>query len=359
MQKTRGKRDLNLGVQPVIQDVKHVGDEVWLLSENTKMRGDMANLKKMVIPNVGQKLKMAIGNALSNGIYLCYGGVDAINLHFSNVPIHTPFVELVALIKPGSQPNFELCMSLAVRDILLKHMNETLTNIAGDETCVITRKILSDWKAEGGFKGDYFTLRMVSATRCIVDFNHDVTLSTSKKQPFLEIRYLPDLKVTPFEKDGVYFLPFGNVVNDINVGVQSNPGPDWKYRSESLNECMSRTGTSLSYHAFQAMARVCFTGVTMKKMTIREAVVSLIDEAVSNAPQNNGGTLSSLKNELYDEINLHNNSAGLEKIVTFENFLRRSRLLGLIPPTTSIIGDIFDNAYNRTTFEEYKKTNLN
>src|SRR5690606_35735480 len=155
MQRTRGKRDLNIGVQPVVQGVKHIGNTVWMLSENPKMRGDMTNLKKMLLPNVKDKVKTATGIALSNGVYLCYGGVDSINMHFSNVPIHTPFVEFVLLQKSEMAPNFELCVSLAIRDCLLKELNEQLTVMAGDESCIITRSILSEWGAEGGLKGDY------------------------------------------------------------------------------------------------------------------------------------------------------------------------------------------------------------
>lgn len=358
MQRTRGKKDLNMGVQPLIQGVKHTQDVICLLSENPKMRGDMTNLKKMLLPNVREKIKIATSVALSNGCYLCYAGVDSINMHFSNIPIRSPFIEFVLLKKSGSDVNFSLVVSLAIRDVIMKELNDTLIRMAGDDTCTTTASILSSCRAGGGLNGNYFSERMISEFRFIIDFNYDVTTSEPKKQPFIEIRALQDLKVIPFEKDGVYYLPFGSVASDINVGIANESNSDWIFRLESLKECLSRTGTSLTYFAFHSMARICFPGVTMMKMKVREAVASLIDEAILNAPQNRGGILSNLKTELYGEISLYEDQKALSKCVTFENFLKRCRLLGLLPDADSRNGDIIANAYNETTFDEFKKVNL-
>ena len=358
MQRTRNKRDLNVGVQPVVQGVKHVEDLLCVISENSKMRGDMTNLKKMIIPNIRSKIKHSISAALQHGAYLCYGGVDSINLHFAGVPIHTHFTEFVLLNKSGPSTRFDLCITLAITEILLKTMNEFLINMVGDESCVITRAILRDWDAEGGFKGDYFSLRSVSTDRYLIDFQYDISKPEIKRQPFIEIRILKDVKVSPFESDGIYFLPFGTVVNDINVMSANIGGPDWVYRSDCLKECLSRTNTSLSYPAFNAMLRVCFPGVTMKKMGVRESVISLIEEAIYNAPQNRGGTLTALQTELFEEIKKSSDIDYLRSSVTFDNFMRRSRILGFIPEVDPRNGDIINNPYNLTSFEEYKKVNL-
>jgi hypothetical protein len=358
MNRTRNKRDLNVGVQPVVQGVKHTNDQVCVISENSKMRGDMTNLKKMVFPNIRSKVKQSTSMALQHGAYLCYGGVDSINLHFAGIPIHTHFTEFVLLPKSEATTRFDLCVNLAISDILLKAMNEFLISMAGDESCTITRSILSDWDAEGGFKGDYFSLRTVSPDRYLIDFNYNVSKSQHSTQPFVEIRVLREVKVSPFENDGIYFMPFGTVVNDINVMSASLGGPDWLYRSDCLKECLTRTNTSLSYTAFNAMLRVCFPGVTMKKMGLKEAVVALIEEAIFNAPQNRGGALTALKTELLEEISRCAQVQFLKKTVTFENFMHRSRILGFIPEVDMRTGDIIDNPYNVTSFEEYKKVNL-
>jgi hypothetical protein len=354
----RGKRDLNVGAQPVVQGVKHVNNVVCVISENAKMRGDMTNLKKMLLPNVKSKVKQGTSIALQHGVMLCFGGVDSINLHFAGVPIHTHFVEFVLIAKPGAQPRFDLAVSQGVQDIIVKGFNDMLIDMAGDESCVVTRKILSDWKAEGGIGGDYFTLKTVSPDRHLIHFNYNIDASQKESQPFIEVRVLADLKVSPFESDGIYFLPFGSVVRDINVMSASVGGPDWIYRSDCLKECLARTNTSLSYFAFQAMLRICFPGVTMLKMGVKESVVALVTEAVFNAPQNHGGTLTALKTELLREIDLTSNTPKLAETVTFENFVRRARILGLIPEVDMRTGDIITNAYNMTTFEEFKKVNL-
>jgi hypothetical protein len=357
MRRTRNKRELNIGVQPVVQSVKHSTDVECVISENTKMRGDMTNLKKMILPNIRAKVKHATSVALQHDTYLCYGGVDAINMHFAGVPIHTHFVEFVLLNK-SDNTRFDLCITLAINEILVKAMNDFLIVMAGDETCKITREILKDWDAEGGFKGDYFTLQTISPERHFINFNYNISKSEINQQPFIEIRILKDLKVSPFECDGIYFLPFGNVVNDINVSFASVGGPDWVYRSDCLKECLSRTNTSLSYSAFNAMLRVCFPGVTMKKMGVKPAVQSLIEEAIFNAPQNRGGALATLKVELFAEINKYDQREFLLQTVTFDNFIRRSRILGFTPEPDTRTGDIINNPYNITTFEEYKKVNL-
>jgi hypothetical protein len=322
------------------------------------MRGDMTNLKKMLMPNIKSKVKLTVSTALQQGAYLCYSGVDSINMHFAGIPVHTHFVEFVLIPKSGANTRYDLCVSLGIKEVLIKAMNDFLISMATDESCVVTRKILSDLDAEGGYKGDYFALRALSKERYLIDFNYQVSQPQHKIQPFAEIRVLNDFKVSPFESDGIYFVPFGSVVQDINVMSSSVGGPDWNYRLECLKECLSRTNTSLSYFAFQAMLRICFPGVTMIKMGVREGVESLITEAIFNAPQNRGGGLTALKSELLEEINKSNNMAELSKRVTFENFTRRARILGLIPEPDMRTGDIITNAYNITTFEEFKKVNL-
>lgn len=356
--RNRGKRDLNVGAQPVVQGVKHASDVVCIISENAKMRGDMTNLKKMLLPNVKSKVKQATSIALQHNVMLCYGGVDSINLHFAGIPIHTHFVEFVLLPKSDSGAKFDLALNQGVGEIFMKGLNEMLISMAGDETCTTTRKILSDWKAEGGIGGDYFTLKTISHDRHLINFNYNVDSPEKGSQPFIEIRVLPDLKVSPFESDGIYFIPFGSAVRDINIMTANVGGPDWAYRSDCLKECLGRTNTSLSYFAFQAMLRICFPGVTMKKMSVREAVEALITEAIFNAPQNHGGTLTALKTELLKEIDLSSNLPKLTESVTFENFVRRARILGLIPEVDMRTGDIISNPYNVTTFEEFKKINL-
>lgn len=356
--RNRNKRDINVGAQPVVQSVKHDNGEICIISENPKIRGDMTNLKKMIIPNIKSKVKLSVSTALQQGAYLCYGGVDSINMHFAGVPIHTHFVEFVLIPKPDINTRFDLCISLAIKDVLLKEMNDFLIKMANDESCTVTRKILSDLDAEGGYKGNYFTLREVTKQRYLIDFNHQISSAEHKIQPFVEIRILSELKVTPFENDGAYFMPFGNVVQDINVMLGNVGGPDWSYRLECLKECLGRTNTSLSYFAFHSMLRICFPGVTMIKMGVRDGVEALINDAIFNAPQNRGGALTTLKTELYNEIEKHNNMKELHKCVTFENFVRRARILGLIPEPDMRTGDIITNAYNITTFEEFKKVNL-
>ena len=337
MRVTRGKRDITIGVQPVVIEVKHDGNDTCILSENPKMRGDMTNLKKMIVSNMKVKMKSVISAGLSQGYYVTYAGVDALNMHFSGIPIHTPFVEMCLVEKSEHKHDLNLCVQTAIQDIFITTMNETLESLSNDETCVVTAEILSNWKVSN----PYFVLRKCSEDRFLIDFN------SSPPQPFVEIRVLPNLKLTPFERDGIYYIPFGSVASEINLTLSNSPNVDWRYRHDCLQELCSKSNTSLSLFAFNSMMRLCFPYITMMKMGSKDAALNLLEEAFRNA-----------NNACRDEFlaDLEGSREHTMKILTFDNFLRRARLLGLLPDVNRKYGDIMNNVCNRTKFDEFKAT---
>jgi hypothetical protein len=356
MQITRDKRVLNLGVQPVIKNVEASVDTRDMLGADPKIRGHMINLKKILQPFLNDKLK-ALGLRLqATNIMIVYGGIDAANYHFANKPMHIPFVEFVLCrIDCSKSADLEKARDEIVVTALLGEMNDILSSLAEDTTCTVTREILRECKTN---PKKYFEAQRISAERLSIDFcygsEQNGNRSTNQKesaQPFIEIRIMPELRISVLEKYGIFFMPLGFVLADVRTGMARYGGADWNFRESTLKQCLERSGLTLSFWTFVGLVRRCFPMLAMRKMGVVESVTALIAETCRNAPSHNGGAVGQLEIKLLAELKDWQNDKLLASILSFNELYSRCTLLGLMPEDNELKNNL-NNTYNNTHVRE-------
>ena len=354
MQVTRDKRVLNLGVQPVIKNVEPSADTKDMLGADPKIRGHMINLKKFLQPYLNDKLK-ALGLRLQvNNAMIIYGGIDAANYHFANKSMHTPFIEFVLCrIDCNKSADLEKVRDEIVVAAFLGEMNDILATLAENETCVQTREILRECKAN---PKKYFEAQRISADRLSIDFCHGVK-NKSTGQPFIEIRIMPELRISVLEKYGIFFMPLGFVLADVRTGMARYGTADWKFRESTLKQCLELSGLTLSFWTFVGLIRRCFPMLAMRKMGVVESVATLITESCNNAPSHNGGAVSQLQVKMMAELEDWKNDKLLASVLSFNELYSRCALLGLMPEDNELKANL-NNTYNNTHVREARIASL-
>lgn len=354
MQVTRDKRVLNLGAQPVIKNVEPSGDIRNMLSTDPKIRGHLINLKKILQPYINDKLK-ALGLKLQPlNVMIMYGGIDAANCHFANKAMHTPFMEFVLCrVTCDKEANLEKALNEFVLTALLGEINETLLALSNDSTCSVTREILRDCKAD---PKKCFEVHRDSPDRVSIDFSIGMKRAESS-QPFIEIRTMPDLRISVLEKYGMFFMPLGFVLADVKTGMARYGGADWKFRESTLHQCLERSGLTLSFWTFSGLVRRCFPMLTMRKMGVSESVEELIIESCRNSPSHNGGAVRELQTKMIAELADWKNDKLLAGLLSFSELFSRCSLLGLMPEDAELKSNL-NNTYNNTHMREVRISSL-
>lgn len=354
MLKTRGKRDLNLGSQPVISKVSsepgHDGSRS-MLSSDPKIRGHMINLKKIMLPCLQDKMKGFTSTLIRDNVVIFYAGMDATNLHFSNKATHTGFIELGLTVRQDqSQTDPHVRLKNAMKqlmDLILTEFNEMMTVLAGDKTCLLTREILGDCGASGEKDGKYF-ISAGSQERQTIDFRMN-----DGNQPFLELRHIQNASIL-FEKYGVFYMPLKMVAADIKVGMATYGTSDWAFRDTTFQQAITRGGLTLTNWTFYSLLRECFPAVTMRKMKVREAVVSMIEANIQRASlESNQADVNKLKKDLNAELDAYQNDAELERVLNFDTMFRRCVLLGYLPNHEEF-QEVLNNTYNQAILREIR-----
>uniref|UniRef100_A0A6C0CIM7 Uncharacterized protein n=1 Tax=viral metagenome TaxID=1070528 RepID=A0A6C0CIM7_9ZZZZ len=350
MKVTRDKRVINLGVQPVIKNVQPSANTRDMLSVDPKRRGHMINLKKILQPFLNDKmkalgLKLQVANAM-----LLYSGIDAANYHFANKAIHTPFIEFVLCKIDCHKPaDLEKVRNEMVATALVWELKEILSALSTDESCIVTREILRDCKTDAS---KYFEVCSESPERMSIDFVYGVN-----SQPFIEIRTLPELRVPILEKYGIFFMPLGYIVTDINIGMSKYGTADWKFRESTLRQCLERSGLSLSFWTFVGLVRRCFPMLAMRKMGVAESVTEMIQESCRNSPSHNGEIVRDLEARMLEELADCKNDKLLASLLSFNELYERCSLLGLMPEDIELRNNL-DNTYNNTHMREVRISSL-
>lgn len=358
MQRTRGKRDLNLGSQPVISKVSNAPGRDGaksMLSSDAKIRGHMINLKKIMMSNLQEHMKSLTSSLIRDNVVIFYTGIDAVNLHFSNKATHTGFIELGLTIRTASesdvvaktsiplQTRLQTSMKIAM-DIILKNFNEFMTQLAGNPSCILTHEILADCKADGEKDGNYFVLGG-SGERQTVDFRLN-----GGTQPFFELRYVANASPL-FEKYGVFYSTLKMIASDIKTGMAKYGTSDWAFRDSTLQEALTRGGLTLTHWTIYSLLRECFPAIAMRKMKVREAVVSMIELNVGRTASQREA--NQLKSELYQELDDYQNDAALTNMLTFAVFFGRCVAIGLLPDQEEF-QETLDNTYNAAILREIR-----
>ena len=349
MLKTRGKRDLNLGSQPVISKVSsapgHDGAKS-MLSSDAKIRGHMINLKKIMMPCLQDKLKGLTSTLIRDSVVLFFAGADATNLHFSNKATHTGFIELGTSLRLGSDGNVETSMKLVIETIL-KDFNEFMMILARDASCLLTREILAECKADGENDGVYFVAGG-NGDRQTCDFRLGGGV-----QPFVEVRHIPNSPAL-FDKYGVFYSPLKMIASDIKIGMAKYGTSDWKFRETTLQESITRGGLTFTNWTIYSLLRECFPIVAMRKMKVKVAVVTMIEaniKRISAEVSENDST--KLRKELLAELDDYQNDKRLESSLQLEFLLKRSMQLGYLPQNEAF-EEAIDNTYNRAILREIR-----
>ena len=354
MLKTRGKRELNLGSQPVISKVSaepgRDGSQS-MLSSDPKIRGHMISLKKIMMPCLQDKIKSYTSTLIRDNAILFYAGIDATNLHFSNKATHTGFIELgLTLRSDPLQADLQVRLKNAMKilmDLILAEFNEIMTVLAGDKTCLLTREILGECKSGGEKDGKYFVVAG-SGERQTIDFRMN-----DGNQPFLEIRYIQNAAQL-FEKYGVFYMPLKMVAADIKVGMARYGTPDWAFRETTFQQAITRGGLTLTNWTFYSLLRECFPAVTMRKMKVREAVINMIEVNVQRASlESNQADVNKLKKDLNAELDAYQNDAQLERVLNFDTMFKRCVLLGYLPNHEEF-QEVLNNTYNQAILREIR-----
>ena len=365
MLKTRGKRDLNLGSQPVIAKVSSTPGRDGaksMLSSDVRTRGHMINLKKIMMPFLQDKMKNLVSMLIRDSVVLFYAGIDATNLHFSNKATHTGFIELGMTLRAWSSADqagatqvpeatrIESGMKLAL-DFILKEFNEFMTLLAGDLSCTLSREILADCKADGEKDGRYFVTITPSGVTCdrqTLDLRLDGDF-----QPFLEIRYIPNADPL-FEKYGVFYTPLKTIAADIKIGMAKYGTSDWAFRDITLQQAIERGGLTLTHWTTYSLLRECFPAITMRKMKVREAVLNMIEVNLLRAGlEMSSADIYKLKKELHSELDDYQNDARLDQVLNFKTLFKRSIMLGFLPPNAEF-EEVLDNTYNAAILREIR-----
>lgn len=315
----------------------------------------MINLKKMLAGRIYDKLKLICTKLLQLNVCLAYGGLDSINQHFSNKPIHTPFIEFIMIKKDfDKEAHFEQAKKESI-SFIMDEIQDSVIQLGGDPSCTITREILRECGSDGGYNGEYFVAHEETADRVTIDFYHDIVKNLSF-QPFVEIRVLPNLQVMVLEKYGIFYIPLGFVAADIKNGVSTVGGADWTFRESTFKQCMERSGITLSSWTFNNLLKLCFPQIAMKRMRVASAVEEIITSCIALAPMQNNGAASKLKEVLLKELEKWQDDSILASTLTLETFYERCVILGFLPSNRDLKENIF-NEYNRTHIREARTMN--
>jgi hypothetical protein len=351
MLKTRGKRDLNLGAQPLVTKVSsatgHDGSKS-MLSSSSKIRGHMINLKKIMMPVLQDKMKTFVSKFIRENVILFYAGIDAVNLHFSNKAIHTGFIELGISFQSGAKEDQSKLTEVA--GVILSDLREAITVFASESSCVITREILDDCNTPDD--GIYFTCDNQTGDRRVISFK-----CGDDEQPFVEIRHIP-YATTLFEKFGTFYMPLKFVQSDIKIGMSKYGAPDWKFREEALLEAITRGGLTFTGWTTYSLVRECFPSITMRKMKVRESVLAMIEANVARASnENSADTVAKIKKDLMSELDKYQDDTLLSNILTFEILFRRSVIMGFLPSQREF-EEVIHNTYNDVIVKELRIANI-
>jgi hypothetical protein len=322
----------------------------------------MINLKKITLPFIVDKMKDIGSLLITRNVTLMFTGIDAVNMHFSNKAMHTGFIEFI--VTKANATTTEVQLEEALKSVIVseicRELNEVLTGLASDATCIVTRQILSECKADGGYKGAYFVPTKVSPDRTTIDFYYAMPQKGAqlpKKQAFVEIRLMPDLKITALQKGCYYYTPLAFVCEDVMVGVNKFDNSDWSFREQVLKQCLERSGMSISYWTFQALVRFCFPSLLMRKMKQKEAVQDLLNKTFEDSPFANKKTLEALKVKMLAELEDYKNDKHLEAILTFDTLYERSIMLGFFPEIDDLRRNL-NNTYNQVNVREIRITSI-
>ncbi len=355
MRKTRQKRNLNLGAQPIISKVEYEANLTCMLSTDPKVRGHMITLKKIMLPFIQDKMKGLVTILLRKNTTILYSGIDSANLHFSNKAIHTGFIELVVVKKIGyteAVNTKDVLKSSA--DCIIQELNEVALGLASDQSCVMTKEIFKDLKSEGGLNGEYFRIASDSEDRITIDFIYNIShFNEPSFQPFVEIRYLDGMQIHIFEKYGIFYMPLGSIYADVRAGLYRYGTPDWNFRETTLQQTVTRSGLTFSHWTIHTLLKLCYPSIAMRKMKSEDDVLKLINASMAFSPPNNAAQVNKLNLAMIAELKDCNNDAYLAKILTFDELYYRSFILGFLPENRQF-RETLNNTYNHTILREVK-----
>tara|TARA_R110001632_G_scaffold50169_7_gene125313 strand:- start:3120 stop:4160 length:1041 start_codon:yes stop_codon:yes gene_type:complete len=344
MNRTRDKRNINLGAQALITKVE-TGD--GMLNESPEIRGHMINLKKIMFSYIEESVKSLTTQLISKNQYLCFSGADALNMHFSNKPMHTGFSELVI-----SPKNSDVNSLNYVAEEIMKVLNEKLAEFSTQKSFRLTREILDGCKSSHGYNGKFFTINSDIPDRVRICFTLNADSQEKKMQGFIEIKYNDELRIKPFEKYGIYYLPLSLVESDIKHGTLASGHDDWKSKQITFEQAMKRGGLSISQWTLMSLCKLCFPSLSMRIYNVEDVVKNSINDLFIFAPDS--AKKRQLRPIMEEEIKKSKDKAFIITMMTLKTLIERAMILGLLPNGPEI-AEILMTPYTETSLREIRE----
>lgn len=344
MLKTRNKRNINLGAQALITKVE---ENDGMLNVSPEIRGHMINLKKILFYYIEEKVKLLTVQILKKGQYLCFSGTDALNMHFANKQMHTGFVELVITPKAENDKSIEM-----VAEELMKVMNDRLIEFSSKQDFLLTKEVLEGCRSTNSKNGRFFEINRKVKDRLRIGFYVYSDTNKIETQNFLEIKYIDNMKIKPFEKYGIFFIPLAIVEKFIKQETLISGHEDWKAKQITFEQAMKRGGLTFSQWTMLTLSKLCFPQILMRVYEDEDVVLQNIDNLMRFAPESS--QKHDLEKQMKSEIANYKDMSKIEKIVTLENLLHRAMILGLIPSGPEIMSTL-TTSYNITILREIRE----
>lgn len=293
---------------------------------------------------IQNKVRKLVPQCLTEGAWLCFAGIDALNFHFTNSEIHTGIVEL-ALISDKSfdgTPDFKKVSAMIIEE-LSKLMNETLLLLHSDERMVLTKRLLEKCSTSCFTENSFFEVNHDDPNRIKISFNSELH---REKFTFIEIRIMENVTRTPFDRFGLRYLPLGFVYSDINSAQERYGGNDWKDREDIIKNTLQKKDITLSFWTTSEIAKECFPAVAFKKIGVAKPAIAKFEENLTSAPQIYSRQVGNLKLEINSEI-----ADTKFTSLNLKSLIQRATYLGFFPDNTRF-HDSLDNYFNNAILRE-------
>lgn len=330
-------------------------------------------LKKLLMHVIEKKVRTLVPQCLTDGVWLTFAGIDAINFHFTNGDIHTSIVELALIKNEGSSGGINPSSSLSslstsagstnsafdkvckmVQDELIDVMNSTLLDLHNDESMTMTKQILGKCSEKSFETGNFFEVNNSNPNRKTIEFIVENNLISSNKFVFIEIRIMENITRIPFDRFGLRYLPLGFVYSDINTAQERYGGSDWKDRQDQIKNLLEKKDLTLSFWTTSEICRECYPNVGFKRIGYAKPALANFDQNLINAPQIYSKQIGELRNNMNEEVN-----DMTFKDLNLTNLIQRGIYLGFLPDISkfrTVLDNYFNNAILRELHTELSAT---
>ena len=320
-----------------------------MLSSHGDVRGQMIILKKIIIPSTRDKIRDLLVSSLKKGVWIAFGGIDGLNMQFANKSVHIGHIELVLIPDESqSEHHYDEVMQNLINH-LTEEYNEVLGMLANSENAPKTHDLMKVTDPACQNDGKFFVAQEFE-NRSTINYRC-VSMGTSIEQPVVEIRVLKHEKLKPLKKYSLYHLTLSQIWRDVQVNLGTFGEHDWSHRNANLTHALHRDDLTFAFETIQSIMKVCFPAITVKESMSRQAGLDLFTKTLEVAPATFSAEQQTLLKIVKSEIDGESDS--IIKRATFEEFMKRGQVLGILPPDDGFLRCI-DNVFNRNLLSQIR-----